>query len=1184
MIKKDTTEIVANEDYSRKASTYPITQRITMVLGMDYAGASIIADALKALDIAVLDHNVPLLKPNNSSGWWKRDSVVALNDRVLNALSIKWHSVRLIEPTAWYCDAIAALKHEAVGAIKAWMDDFPYWAFQDSRTVRLLPFWQDVFSKLGVETNYIIVVRNPIHVAQCLLEDFNLVHEKSYLLWLHYTLPAITATQGLPRIFIDYDDLQADLSSEMHKVVHGLTIPVDTKTSLRSSPRFYLPTTKAPGSSTHNQHLNILQPTKEAYQWIKRIISGELADGDVRLQATWARIEDNLKLFSPVLYLLDQITQDAKSATLEQAFLSRELERHAENITYLKSEFDGNISHEREIIRQLEACVNDQKQHIDHLQGLLMSIEQSKAWRLTYPLRRGGTWLKRLVKGLRRRKSYLELVPTNNLQPADANPKTWETTGHDPYFLLKPTQTDYPTGWIRIFFNLQFPVKAFASCCLYIDGGAGFSEANKVELPIIELSTVDRIVLLPASVVGLRLDVDSADHTVQFTLSTPEFTEISKLEAQTRIVAPFLRAVLKRPDKWLYSFERVFFHWRTLGWRGIKNRVADLYGASHQSNAYSAWVAAFDTLSDQDRQAIKMHIQQLTMTPLISVIMPVYNTTEKYLRHAIESVRTQLYPHWELCIADDASSQPHVKKILNEYRTRDPRIKVVFRQTNGHISAASNSALKIAQGEFAALLDHDDELAEHALYMMAAEINAHPNVDIIYSDEDKIDKLGIRHNPYFKCDWNPDLFNSQNYVSHLGVYRTSVVQKVGGFRVGYEGSQDYDLCLRCVNATTANQIRHVPYVLYHWRVIEGSTALDVGEKPYAERSALKMHTEHFKAINPKIQVGIGNFPTSYRVRYPLPNNPPLVSLIIPTRDGYKILKQCIDSILEKTTYPNYEIIIVDNQSKEPQTLFYFEKLSEYKNIRIIRYNHPFNFSRINNYAARQAKGSVIGLINNDIEVISPEWLDEMVSHALRPEIGAVGAKLLYGDTRIQHGGIILGMTGLVGHSHKGSSSQNPAYSQDPGYFGKAGLIQNVSAVTAACLVIRKKLYLEVGGLEEDNLTIAFNDVDFCLRIADAGYLNLWTPYAQLYHYESISRGYENTPEKLARFQKEIDFMKKRWGERLESDPYYNPNLTLDNESFSLAYPPRVLSPWLHLRKHSTDESLEEVNHSLRQAS
>jgi GT2 family glycosyltransferase len=294
-----------------------------------------------------------------------------------------------------------------------------------------------------------------------------------------------------------------------------------------------------------------------------------------------------------------------------------------------------------------------------------------------------------------------------------------------------------------------------------------------------------------------------------------------------------------------------------------------------------------------------------------------------------------------------------------------------------------------------------------------------------------------------------------------------------------------------------------------------------------------------------------------------------VSLIIPTRDGYHILKQCIDSILEKTTYPHYEIIIVDNQSEDPQTLAYFATLTENEKIRRVLYNHPFNFSRINNYAVREAKGNIIGLINNDIEVISADWLDEMVSQALRPEIGAVGARLLYDDKRLQHGGIITGIAGTAGHSHKGSLPPHR------GYFGKTGLVQNISAVTAACLIIRKELYDQVGGLEEENLAIAFNDVDFCLRVSAAGYRNLWTPYAELYHHESLSRGYEDTPEKIARFEKEAAFLKKRWGERLLNDPYYSPNLTLANESFAFASPPRSLAPWLAFNKQSNDTFFED---------
>ena len=569
---------------------------------------------------------------------------------------------------------------------------------------------------------------------------------------------------------------------------------------------------------------------------------------------------------------------------------------------------------------------------------------------------------------------------------------------------------------------------------------------------------------------------------------------------------------------------------------------------------YKRWTELYDTLTDPDREGILARIGKLKYRPLVSVVMPVYNVKEEWLRRAIESVRRQLYPYWELCIADDNSTQPHLRRVLEEYAAKDSRIKVAYRKVNGHISAASNTALELATGEFLALLDNDDELREHALYMVGEEINAHPQTDLIYSDEDKWDELEGRNSPHFKPNWTPDLFYSYNFISHLGVYRTAIVKKIGGFRVGYEGSQDYDLALRFIEQVPHDHIRHIPHVLYHWRAVKGSVALEPSGKEYAHEAARKALRSHFErtGIDATISAGHGYH---HRVKYSLPNPLPLVSLIVGTRDKEELLRQVIEGVLEQTDYQPVEIIIVDNQSTDPATQTYLSQLKRDPRIKVLQYDAPFNFSAMNNLGVRAAKGEVVGLLNNDLRVINGEWLKEMVSHALRPEIGAVGAKLLFSDDTVQHGGVILGVGGVAGHAHKYLQRESS------GYINRAQVIQNFSAVTGACLVMRRKLYEEVGGLDEQNLAVAFNDVDFCIRIRESGYRILWTPYAELYHLESISRGSDASPENAPRFQDEVHYMKRVWQEVLYNDPCYNPNLTLEHEDLSLASPPRTPKPW-----------------------
>lgn len=569
-----------------------------------------------------------------------------------------------------------------------------------------------------------------------------------------------------------------------------------------------------------------------------------------------------------------------------------------------------------------------------------------------------------------------------------------------------------------------------------------------------------------------------------------------------------------------------------------------------QENDYNEWLRQYDTLTDQDRKKVQARISQFKSRPLISVLMPVYDPPLQMLESAILSVQGQMYPNWELCIADDASLNAAVRELLQRYAANDARIKVAFRQENGHISAASNTALALASGEYVALLDNDDLLHELALFWVADAIVDHPDAGLIYSDEDKVDVAGNRFGPYFKPEWNPDLFRSHNMVCHLGVYRTDLVRGQGGFREGFEGAQDYDLALRCSEQLAAHQIVHIPRVLYHWRSHPGSTAQAGSEKGYALLAGQRALDEHFSRTGIAAKAELLDF-GMYRAHYALPSAAPLVSLIIPTRNGLHLVKQCIDSIFAKTSYENYEIIIIDNNSDDPAALNYFSSFAGDASIRVLRDESPFNFSALNNAAVLQARGEFIGLLNNDIEVISPQWLEEMIGLAIQPGVGAVGARLWYPNNTLQHGGVITGLGGVAGHSHKHLARG------EPGYFYHAQLIKTLSVVTAACLVIKKSIFLEVGGFNETELKIAFNDVDFCLRVRQAGYRNIWTPYAELYHHESASRGYEDTPEKQLRFAQEVGYLKARWGESLIKDPAYSPNLTLDREDFSYAWPPRV---------------------------
>jgi len=542
-----------------------------------------------------------------------------------------------------------------------------------------------------------------------------------------------------------------------------------------------------------------------------------------------------------------------------------------------------------------------------------------------------------------------------------------------------------------------------------------------------------------------------------------------------------------------------------------------------------------NTLTSKELSRMTGEQEQFEYKPVISIVMPVYNIAEEYLVKAIASVKQQTYGRWELCICDDASTMPYIKPLLQKYSKEDPRIRVVYRNKNGGIVKASNDALKVAQGAYVGLLDNDDELAPDALYEVVKALQE-KRYDLIYSDEDKPDMEEKRCEPFFKPDWSPDLLLSINYVSHFGVYRRKLMTEIGGFREGFDGSQDYDLVLRFTEKT--DSIKHIAKILYHWRKIPGSTAENISFKPYAMDSAKKALKDALKRRRIEGEVTDGIWLGSYRVKRNLTTHP-LVSIIIPFKDKKDVLETCMTSILNKTTYNNYEIILVDNQSELYETKEYLKTFASNPKIKLLTYDKPFNYAAINNFASKTANGDILILLNNDTEVITPDWIEAMLEHAERPEVGAVGAKLLYPNNTLQHAGVLVGVGGIA------NSAFYRHNNIDHGYFGQVDVIKNYSAVTAACVMVRKSVYEELNGLDEQNLAVTFNDVDFCLRLREAGYLIVYTPYANLYHHESLSRGYDVNI-------KEVQYMQNKYADLMKSgDPYYNPNLTRERLDFSL---------------------------------
>lgn len=585
-----------------------------------------------------------------------------------------------------------------------------------------------------------------------------------------------------------------------------------------------------------------------------------------------------------------------------------------------------------------------------------------------------------------------------------------------------------------------------------------------------------------------------------------------------------------------YNIKKGFLYLRHFGLKEFWIRLTERFQADEID--YEAWYNNHKRTNEElEQQRRKLY----SYTPLISILVPVYNTPEEFLKQMIQSVRKQTYANWELCIANANPSNKQVAEILQVAFEKDNRIKVTDVPQNEGISQNTNEALKIASGEYIGLLDHDDLLTPDALYEVVKTLNEKDRPEVIYSDEDKVaTDLSEHFQPHMKPDFNLDLLRSNNYICHFFVARKGLIDKVGAFNPEYNGAQDYDFILRCTER--AEGIVHIPRILYHWRVHKASTADNPASKMYAfdagkraiEASLKRMDTEGYVTHTKDL----GFYRTHYKVK-----GSPLISIVIPNKDQMDTLEKCLSSI-EKSSYRNYEIIIVENNSEDENTFKYYEKIKSDK-VKVIYWDKEFNYSAINNFGVKHAKGDYILLLNNDVEIINEDWLEEMLSHCQRKEVGIVGAKLYYPDDTIQHAGIIIGIGGVAGSIFVGMHRK---YS---GYLHKASIQQDLSAVTAACMMIKRSVYEEVGGLNE-KLKVAFNDVDFCLRVRKAGYLIVYNPYVELYHYESKTRGAEDSKEKVRRFQSEIEYMRSHWLDLLKKgDPYYNPNLTLTKWDYSL---------------------------------
>ncbi len=734
----------------------------------------------------------------------------------------------------------------------------------------------------------------------------------------------------------------------------------------------------------------------------------------------------------------------------------------------------------------------------------------------------------------------IKLEPLRSIRVVDG---VHETLGSNPTFSVLSQGLALPSGWCRISYR-GHSTRGYLSPKLRIDTTPGNDSSVLIELPPSRGQLVSAVRRLPQQVAAMRLC--TGEEPGRFWIEDFRVRPLWGPAVLFEIARRGLRQATADPVR-LGAWTKVA--WRI--WRGGNLNSLKIFVARwiEQSELdYRAWVAYHDSLTDEDRAAIRLRIAALRQRIKFSIVIRVCDMAAELLRDCLDSVIGQIYPDWELWIVADASVSSRVAAVIDEFRRRESRVRIAAPSAAGNQTEAAHGALDLANSEYVILLDPHGTLAEHACYLIAEALDASPNLDLAYADEDQIGPSGERASPWFKGGWDPERLLQQDYLSRFCALRAELVRKVGGLRMGFLGSESYDLVLRCVAESEPKRIGHLPFVLYH-----GGSA--PARQVQGESPVVRVLADHLRNAGARASIERGAVPDVLRIRYACPEPAPRVTLIIPTRNGADLVRRCVESIFANTDYPAYEILLVDNESDEPSSIAYFRELESTAKFRLLRFEGAFNYSAINNFAARHASGEILGLLNNDTEVIARDWLSEMVAYAARPEIGAVGAKLLYPDGTMQHAGIIMGLYGTVGHLLQ----RMPA--ESPGYRGCLAVAREVTAVTGACLLVRRSIYEEVGGLDEKNLPVTFNDIDFCLELRRKGYRNIWTPHALLYHHEGATRGPDESPEKAARFSAEWAYMSAKWGRELDEDPFYNPNLSLASDDCSPSFPPRCQVPW-----------------------
>jgi GT2 family glycosyltransferase len=1106
----DTIDPMSRAVSSPSAPTAVAVVRPILVLGMHRSGTSAVSRVLGLMgaEVGSADELLPAHPTDNPTGYWERADLNAIHDRLLASTGHSWNRVAGFDPHALDAEACTAFSQQLQAVVKELDAGGKTWLAKDPRLCLLLSQWR----LLVQAPAYVVVVRDPREIAASMSTGPRGTFTSPFVvaLWEKYLRTMLADLAGQRVLFVSYAELLAHANTQAARILRGLRDlgatdlhepaagELDTfldPALRRSQPRDYVALTAA--QAELQEWLQTQCRSKGA---VKVAGFPQAAAPDALLAEYEAAFEFHVAhgrslANQDIKQRLTQVETQLAATAQERERLAHEAAREREQATREREQATQEreqATQEREQATQEREQATREREQMAH-ERVEMAHERA---------RMGGE-----------RNYLLAEVSAQRAQIESAHNAAMQQQAH-----LAATQNERDATALRL-----------------------------EQLTRHSKSQDDRVHVLNQHAAA----VEERERALRASLSW-------KITAPLRGTMDLLRF---RPAFGLE--QRLYrFYYALPGLNASRKRSLILWMHKHtpwltrHTLSYQFYeqtqllLKAKATTREQRERMQRMDAERavpliaaMANPPTISIVMPVYNVERRWLLAAVDSVRNQFYPHWELCITNDASTRKETKDALQEVaQIGDPRIKITTLEKNQGIAGASNAALQLASGAYVGLLDNDDALTRDALLEVAQTILS-GNADVIYSDEDKLDADAEHVEPHFKPDFNIDYFFSINYVCHFSVIRKAVLERIGGFRAGFDGSQDYDLLLRATE--NGERIEHVPKVLYHWRKVAESTASAAAAKPKSWDSGKRALAESVARRGIDASIEAGPYPNTYRVRRSI-RGEPQISILVPFRDKPTLLSTCIESILAKSDYPHYEIIGIDNASEDPATHALMRQLEQRdRRVRFVRYDAPFNFSAINNFGARHAQGEHLLMLNNDTEVIASEWLRAMLEHSQRPEVGVVGAKLLYPDRRIQHAGVIVGIGGVAGHSHLLLEGDRP------GYFARAQLPQNLSAVTFACAMTRRTVFEQLGGLNEQDLTIAFNDIDYCLRAREAGYLIVYTPYAELFHHESLSRGYEDNPEKQARFGREISYMLERHRGILErGDPCYNRNLRLDVHDFS----------------------------------